>query len=42
LVARQQALNELFVQAKSKLTGISADKTVYGNLLTGLILQVYH
>lgn len=40
LQARQQMLDELFDEARSKLTSVSKDKSQYPALLKDLVLQV--
>ncbi|KAJ3111626.1 Dynein heavy chain 6, axonemal [Phlyctochytrium bullatum] len=42
LQARQQVLDELFEDAKSKLTAISSDPVAYQTLLKDLLLQAFH
>ena len=42
LAARQQVLNDLFMEAKTNLKSISMDQSRYADLLKNLLLQVSH
>jgi V-type H+-transporting ATPase subunit E len=39
LAARQQSLNELFAEARTKLSSLTADPASYQTLLVNLVLQ---
>jgi V-type H+-transporting ATPase subunit E len=42
LAARQQSLNELFAEARTKLISLTADAASYQTLLTNLVLQGFY